>query len=119
MPVWIRRAEQAPSSAARVPGSGRLDAAKWNTLVPIARPHRKVDRLAEAESVRDWGARPSGRRWRAASVINIQPITTYINPHSTSAGTAAAVQTRSYLLRSGSPVTAAGKPVFALVRRLV
>src|SRR5712691_10181618 len=34
--------------------------------------------------------------------MNIQPRTTYVNPHSTSAGTAAADQIRSCLLRSGS-----------------
>jgi hypothetical protein len=37
-----------------------------------------------------------------ASVINIQPYSTWVNPHPIFAGTQAAGQTRSYLLRSGS-----------------
>src|SRR5207244_2488845 len=40
-------------------------------------------------------------RWRAASVIKIKLYTASVNPYSISAGTAAAAQTRSYLLRKG------------------
>src|SRR5215831_7742305 len=85
MRVSIRLREPALSIAELVPGNGRLAAVRWSNL--------------------DLGARPSGYRWRAPSVINIQPLTTYINPHSIFVGTAVAVQIRSYLLRSGSLVT--------------
>ena len=83
--------------------------ARWQPKLlaaPIARPRRKDDRLAEAGSVSGSGARPSGHRWHAASVINIQPPTPHINPHSISVETPADAQTRSYLLRSGSPRSA-------------
>src|SRR6266542_4020808 len=102
MPVSIRRGEPAPSVAEPVRGNGRLGAARWSNPAPGVRPHRRVARLAEVRSVRDGGARLFGYRWRAASVINIQPLTTSISPHSISAGIAGDVQIRSYLLRSGS-----------------
>ncbi len=66
--------------------------ARWQPKLlaaPIARPRRKDDRLAEAGSVSGSGARPSGHRWHAASVINIQPPTPHINPHSISVETPA------------------------------
>src|SRR5215831_17111867 len=90
MRVSIRLREPALSIAELVPGNGRLAAVRWSNL--------------------DLGARPSGYRWRAPSVINIQPLTTCINPHSIFVGTAVAVQIRSYLLRSGSHYPALRSP---------
>src|SRR5215470_13061197 len=53
----------------------------------------------------------SRANWRAPSVINIQPYTTQINAHSTFAEIPAAVQIRSYLLRSGSQRSALRRPL--------
>jgi len=48
---------------------------------------------------------------RVASVINIQPYATHVNPYPISAEMAAAAQIRSYLLRSGSRYPALRRPL--------
>src|ERR1035437_9696395 len=111
MPVWLRLAGPVVSGAELVRGSDRLDAAIWSSPAPTARPHRRVGRHAAIGRVRDVGARPSGTRSRVASVINIQPYTTCVNPHPISVEIPAAAQIRSYLLRSGSRFTIARQRV--------
>src|SRR6516164_5774190 len=97
MRVWLRLAGPALSTGELVRGSDRLGAAKWSSPGPTALPHRTDDRHAAAGPAHD-----SGARWRVPSVINIQPYTTQVNAHPTSAETVPGGQTRSYLLRSGS-----------------
>src|SRR5215470_9987262 len=100
MRVWLRLARPAPSADELVRASDRLGAAKWSSPGPTALPHRKDDRHAATGPAHDRGARLFGTRWRVPSVINIQPYTTQVNVHPTSAETVPGAQSRSYLLRS-------------------